>query len=327
MKQNSAASDSAYRVYLRLLGYIRGDVGTLLLSFLGFLIFALCDSAFAWWMRELVDNIESQNASVAWYLASLVILIFTVRGVGSVVGAYFSELVARRVVNKLRFQLFSHLLDLPVAQYESISSGSMLSKLIFNIENVASASTNALRIIVRGGFTILGLLIYMVILHWQLSLIFLIVTPVMVMFVWFINKYFRRISRRIQNSMANVSERASEVLRGYQVIKIFAGEAYERNRFNSVIDNDREQRMKLIFTNTLSATTIQLFFAFALAGLIVLAMSPQILQSMSAGEFVSFVTAAGFISRPLMQLTQVNAVIQQGIAAGRRRVFCAGSGP
>ena len=85
--------------------------------------------------------------------------------------------------------------------------------------------------------------------------------------------------------------------------------------FGKVVENDRRQRLKLVLTNDASSTLVQLIFAMALAALILIAMQPQILLSMSAGEFVSFVTAAGFISRPILQLTQVNAVIQQGVAA------------
>jgi len=99
------------------------------------------------------------------------------------------------------------------------------------------------------------------------------------------------------------------------VVKIFNGYAHENRAFNNVVENDRKQRLKLILTTDASTTLVQLIFAFALAGLILIAMQPDILQSMSAGEFVSFVTAAGFISRPVLQLTQVNAVIQQGVAA------------
>ncbi len=294
---------------------MRADLSLLLLGFLGFLIYAACDSAFAWWMKELVDAIEASLSDQRWRLAGLIISIFLLRGAGGVIGGYCTEYVARKVINRLRTEMFDHILRLPCSFYEQYSSGSVLAKLIFNVENVAASSTNALRIIVRGGLTVLGLLGFMFYLNWKLSLLFIVVTPLMAIVIAFVTRRFRRLSQNIQSAIGNVGERAGDVLKGYEVVKIFNGYSHENRAFNDVVENDRKQRLKLILTTDASTTLVQLIFAFALAGLILIAMQPDILQSMSAGEFVSFVTAAGFISRPVLQLTQVNAVIQQGVAA------------
>ena len=303
------------RIYRRLLSYMERDVRFLFVGFFGFAIYAACDSAFAWWMKELVDSIEAGNTSHRWYLAMLIVGIFLTRGLGGLIGAYSTEYVARRLINRLRRNLFSHLLQLPCRYYEQSSSGGMLSKLIYNIESVGTASTNALRIVIRGGLTIVGLLGFMFYLNWMLSALFLVVTPLMALIVSIVTKRFRKITHRIQHAMANVGERASEVMRGYQIVKIFSGASHEKAVFDAVINTDRKQRMKLVVANDLSSTLIQVLFAITLATLIVIAMSPSILSTMSAGEFVSFVTAAGFISRPILQLTQVNSIIQQGITA------------
>ena len=306
---------SGTQIYLRLLGYMRPDVYILITGFFGFMLYAACDSAFAWWMKELVDSIEAELSNRRWELALLIIGIFLLRGLGGIIGGYCTEYVARRVINKLRHEMFNHILRLPCGFYEKYSSGSVLAKLIFNVEQVAAASTNALRIIVRGGLTVLGLLLFMFYINWKLSTLFLVITPVMAAIIVLVTKRFRRLSKNIQGAMGNVSERAGEVLKGYEVVKVFDGYAHEESQFSKVIENDRHQRLKLVLMNDSSATLVQLVFALALSALILIAMQPQILLSMSAGEFVSFVTAAGFISRPILQLTQVNAVIQQGVAA------------
>ncbi len=307
--------NSATTVYLRLLGYMRPDVGILGIGFIGFIIYAACDSAFAWWMKELVDSIEASQSDQRWRLAGMVIGIFLLRGIGGIGGGYSTEYVARRVINRLRGALFDHILRLPCTFYEKYSSGSILAKLIFNVENVAAASTNALRIIVRGGLTVIGLVIFMFIINWKLTSLFLFVTPVMAIVISVVTRRFRRLSQKIQHAIGNVSELAADVLKGYQVVKIFEGYEQENKQFFKVIENDRRQRLKLVLMTDLSTTLIQLVFALTLSALILIAMQPHILLSMTAGEFVSFVTAAGFIARPIQQLTQVNAVIQQGVAA------------
>lgn len=306
---------SGSRVYFRLLGYMKPHLHLLIVGFTGFLIFAACDSAFAWWMKELVDSIESGMSDRRYELSLMIIGIFVFRGIGGILGSYTTEYVARKVINSLRREMFDHILKLPCAFYQQYSSGSLLSRLIFNVEQVSSASTNALRILVRGGLTVLGLLIFMFYINWKLSSLFLVITPLMALIIALVSKRFRRLSQKIQQAMGNVSDRAGEVLRGYEVVKIFDGYKHENRQFEQVIENDRQQRLKLTLTNDTSSTLVQLLFAVTLAVLILVAMQPEIFSSMSAGEFVSFVTAAGFISRPVMQLTQVNAIIQQGVAA------------
>ena len=294
---------------------MRPDLKWLILGFIGFFIYAACDSAFAWWMKELVDSIENNQTDRRWQLSGMIVGIFLLRGLGGIGGGYCTEYVARRVVNALRQKMFAHILRLPSNFYKQYSSGSVLSKLIFNIENVASASTNALRIIVRGGLTVIGLLLFMLYINWQLSSIFLIISPIMALIIAVVTKRFRKLSSNIQNAMGNVGERAGEVFRGYEVVKIFDGYEHENRKFAGVVENERIQRLKLVLTNDTSSTLIQIIFALALSTVILIAMQPHILHTMSAGEFVSFVTAAGFISRPILQLTQVNAIIQQGVAA------------
>ena len=312
---NTQSTASGRKIYLRLLGYMKPDITWLVIGFIGFFIYAACDSAFAWWMKELVDSIEQNNTDQRWQLAGLIVGIFLLRGIGGIGGGYCTEYVARRVVNKLRGEMFAHILRLPSTFYKQYSSGSVLAKLIFNIENVAAASTNALRIIVRGGLTVIGLLAFMFYLNWKLCSLFLVISPVMAFIIAFVTKRFRLFSTNIQKAMGDVGERAGDVFKGYEVVKIFDGYDHENTAFQRVIENERKQRLKLVFLNDFSTTLVQLVFALALSGIILIAMQPHILLSMSAGEFVSFVTAAGFISRPILQLTQVNAIIQQGVAA------------
>lgn len=309
----TAATGTA--VYLRLLGYVKPDIKLLLLGFLGLMIYAASDSGFAWWMKELVDSIKAGISDQRWHLALFIIAIFMLRGIGGIIGGFCIEYVARKVINRLRGQMFNHILRLPCTFYQQFSSGSVLAKLIYNVENVGAASTEALRVIVRGGLTVIGLLGVMLYMNWRLSCLFIVITPLLAVIIAVVTKRFRQLSRNIQEAIGNISERASEVLKSYEVVKIFDGYEHENQQFKGVIENDRHQRLKLTLMNDASSTMVQLLFAFALSALILLAMQPSMLQSMSAGEFVGFVSAAGFISRPALQLTQVNAIIQRGVAA------------
>ena len=220
--------------------------------------------------------------------------------------------------------MFAHILRLPSTFYKQYSSGNVLAKLIFNIENVSAASTNALRIIIRGGLTVIGLLAFMFYLNWKLSCLFIVISPVMALIIALVTKRFRLFSANIQKAMGNVGERAGDVFKGYAVVKIFDGYDHENTAFQEVIENERQQRLKLVFLNDFSTTLVQLVFALALSTIILIAMQPEILLSMSAGEFVSFVTAAGFISRPILQLTPGKCDDSAGRRGGGKRVLGAG---
>lgn len=306
-----------WSAYKRLLGYVLQHGLIFTVSIVGFVLFALTQPAFASLMEYMVDSVENADGAARSVIPAAILAIFLVRGIGFFLGNYGITYVARRVIHQLRLDIFDRLLVLPAHFYHRNTSASLLSKLTFNVEQVTGAATDALKIFVREGLTIVGLLAYIVYLNWQLSLVFLTVGPFIGWVVNKASKRFRNISANLQDSMGQVTASASEAIKGYDVVRVFGAQDQERQAFSAASNNNRQQAMKLALAESVSTPLVQMIVAVAMASLIYLALHPSIINTMTAGQFIAFITASGMLTKPLRSITEVNSILQQGIAASQ----------
>ena len=315
MKSSSSHTSDSLKMYARLLGYVKGQWHFFILSILGFAGYASTQAAFAKWMEEVVDAVEKGHFDNRLFLALAVLGIFLARGVGNFVGNFFITRIARTLVHQLRVELFAQLQRLPSAFMSKTTSGELLSKLTYNVEQVTGAATNAVKVVAQEGLTVVGLFGYMLWLNWKLTLVFLFVGPLIGIVVSYVSKRFRKLSTNLQNSMGDVTQSASEAIKGYQVVRAFGGQDAEMQRFVAASDKNRKQFMKMVVTQSLSTPAVQFLVALALAFLMYLAMDPVFMASMNTGQFIAFITAAGMLTKPLRQLTEISSVVQRGLAA------------
>jgi subfamily B ATP-binding cassette protein MsbA len=306
---------SGWTLYKRLLGYVKPHWRAFALAILGYVIYAASSTALAEMMKRLIDGIQNPDAAFRLFLPLFVVGMFAARGLGTFLGTYFMSSVARNLVHALRCDVFSHMLHLPGRFFDNHSTGHLISRVTYHVEQVTGAATKAVTILLREGFFVIGLVIYLLWTNWMLTLLFLAVTPLIGGVVSYASKRFRRISRRIQRSMGDVTHVASEALSGYRVVRTHGAEDFEKARFAQASEVNRRQSMKEALTKATSTPVIQLLVALSLALLVWLAMSPALLDEMTPGEFVAFITAAALMAKPVRQLTEVNSVIQKGIAA------------
>jgi len=305
----------AWHIYKRLLIYVKPLWLMFFISFVGFAIYGSGQALSAKWLEMVVDTVQRNDYGQRWFLATAVLGIFVLRGLGAFIGNYSIAYAGREVIHNLRTQVFERLLQLPSHYYSHKSSGELLAKLTYNVEQVTGAVTNAIKVLLREGLTVVGLLGYMFYLNWKLTLIFIAAGPLIGLVVSMAAKRMRRLSRRIQKSVGDITESASESIKGYQVVRIFGGAEAERERFNQASLHNKRQFMKLVVTQSLNTPIIQLLVALALSALLFLAMHPDVMGSMSTGGFVAFLTAAGMLTKPLRLLTDVISIVQKGIAA------------
>ncbi|MFG6137526.1 lipid A export permease/ATP-binding protein MsbA [Halomonas sp. B23F22_10] len=306
---------SGWTLYKRLLGYVKPHWKAFALAIVGYAIYAASSTALAEMMKRLIDGIQNPDAAFRLMLPLFVVGMFAARGLGTFLGTYFMSNVARNLVHALRCDVFNHMLHLPGRFFDEHSSGHLVSRVTYHVEQVTGAGTKAITILLREGLFVIGLVVYLLWTNWMLTLLFLAVTPPIGGVVSYTSKRFRRISRRIQRSMGDVTHVASEALSGYRVVRTHGAEAYEQARFAEASEVNRRQSMKEALTKATSTPVIQLMVALALAVLVWLAMSPAMLSDMTPGEFVAFITAASLMAKPVRQLTEINATVQKGIAA------------
>ena len=315
-KSSKSPNPSSSRViYWRLLGYVRSYWYALAFSFLGFVIYAGSNTAFAELMKFLVDEIEKGESDFRIMFPLMLVGVFLLRGVGGFLGVYFMEVVARGVVHNIRVQLFDKYLKLPTNYFDHNSSGHLISRLTFNVDQVTQAASGAISVIIREGLYVIALLSYLLYNNWKLTLVFLALAPFIGLAVGIASKHFRRISKRIQDSMGEVTHVASEAVSGHRVVRTFGGEEYERERFIAASERNRKQFMKMAIVSGLNTPIVQTIVSLAMGFLVWLALAPEVYDGMTSGEFIAFITAAAMIAKPIRMLTEVNNVIQRGVTA------------
>jgi subfamily B ATP-binding cassette protein MsbA len=223
--------------------------------------------------------------------------------------------VGRRVVADLRQQMFDHLLQLPTRFYDTHSTGQILAKLTYNVENVASATTSAVTTLVRDGFAATALLAYMLYLDAALSAIFLLIGPIMAFSIKYATKRFRRYGRRAQERVGSLTHVAQEAIDGQRVVKAFGGEPRASAEFARINEKIRSLQMKIIAVEAISVPLVQLLSAVAIAIIVYLSTMQGLREDITVGTFMSFVVAMGLMLPPVKRLTAVNSQLQRGIVA------------
>ena len=317
-KTSEVAAMNGKEIYKRLLTYVKPYWKAFVFAIIGMVIVAATEVGFAALIKPMLDGtFVERDPFYLTFIPVALIAIFFVRGVGSFAVSYCMAWVGRHVIRDLREQMFESLLQLPTTYYDKSPSGKLISKLIYDVEQVSDAASRALTILVQDTLILIGLLGWMFYLNWQLTLLFLIIGPLLSGMVIFINKRLRLINRRLQDSVGDVTHVAQEAIDGQRVIKTFGGQIYERDRFETANQQNRRQFMKIIVTNATAVPVVQLVAACLLAAIVYLASRPDMQDTITVGTFMSFIAAVLMLFPPLKRLTTINAVLQRGIVAAQ----------
>ncbi len=308
---------SGWQTYRRLLMYTQHYWQLLALAILGMIAAGLTEVAFAALMKPLLDGSFVHRDPATIHLMPLLLLgVFAVRVIAEFASGYGMAWVGRSVIRDLKRDVFDHVLHLPVRYFDHVPGGDILTRLNYQSEQVSEAAASALTTLIRDTITVLGLLVWLLILSWQLALFIVVLAPILVVLVWSISRAFRRYARRIQDSMGQVSHVAEEVINGHRVVKLYGGEAFEAARFSAINAKNFQDFMRMQAVSALSSPLTQFVLALGIAGIVWFATTGDRMHSISVGTFVSFITALSLILSPMKRLIGVNAVLQRGIAAG-----------
>jgi subfamily B ATP-binding cassette protein MsbA len=316
---------SSLKIYLRLLGYVKPYIGYFAISIIGYVIFASTQPMLAGILKYFVDGLSNPEAVLfptVPYLRDLqllqavpllIVLIAAWQGVGAYLGNYFLAKVSLGLVHDLRVSLFNSLLALPNRYFDSHNSGHLISRITFNVTMVTSAATDAIKVVIREGLTVVFLFAYLLWMNWQLTLVMLAILPVIALMVSSASKKFRKQSKKIQVAMGDVTHVASETIQGYRVVRSFGGEGYESKRFATASQDNTTKQLRMTKTGAVYTPMLQLVIYSAMAVLMFLVLLLR--GDATAGDLVAYITAAGLLPKPIRQLSEVSANIQKGLAA------------
>tara|TARA_R110002167_G_scaffold110677_7_gene281485 strand:+ start:66043 stop:67803 length:1761 start_codon:yes stop_codon:yes gene_type:complete len=304
-----------WQLYKRLLRYVGPHRGVFLVSIVGYILFSATGVATAEWLGWTVDQVTAKNSDARYLAPIFCVAIVVVRGIGGIMGGYSLEYISNHIIHKLRCEIMEKLLDLPTRYYDVSTSGRLVSKVTYDVQQISGAATNAVTVIFREGLTVIGLLAALFWTNWRLSLVFLLVAPCVAFVVSLASKKFRKYSTQMQDSMGEVTQITNESIKGQKVVRTFNGKDFVLQRFGRASERNRRQNMKMVGTQSVAIPVVQTLVSMAMAVLIWFAMSPELLENATAGDFVTFLTIAGLLSKPIRQLSNVNSVVQRGISA------------
>lgn len=307
---------STWQTFRRLWPIIALYKAVLVVATVALIINAAGDALMLSLLKPLLDDgLSKADRSVLLWMPLIVIGLMLVRGISGFISSYCISWVSGNVVMTIRRRLFSHMMGMPVTFFDQQSTGTLLSRITYDSEQVAASSAGALVNVVREGASIISLFFLMFYYSWQLSLILIILAPVVSFAIRHVSKRFRDISKNMQNTMGEVTTSAEQMLKGHKEVLIFGGQNIENKRFALVSNKMRQQGMKLVSASSISEPIIQLIASFALAFVLYAASLPSVIETLSAGSITVVFSSMIALMRPLKSLTNVNTQFQRGMAA------------
>ncbi|HAS6052322.1 lipid A ABC transporter ATP-binding protein/permease MsbA [Vibrio vulnificus] len=310
--------ESTWRTFKRLWTFIRLYKSGLAVAVVALIINAVSDTYMVSLLKPLLD--EGFGRAESDFLRTLPLLVFGlmfIRGISSFVSTYCLSWVSGNVVMQVRRMVFNHYMQMPVSYFDKEKSGSLLSRITYDSEQVSAATSQALVSIVREGTSIIGLLVLMFYNSWQLSLVLILVAPVVAWAIGFVSKRFRKISKNMQTTMGIVTSSAEQMLKGHKVVLSYGGQEVEKSRFDVVSNQMRQQSMKLITAQAAANPIIQMIASIAIVVVLYLASVDTIKDQLTPGTFTVVFSAMFGLMRPLKALTNVTSQFQRGMAAAQ----------
>lgn len=305
-----------WRTYKRLLGYSGRYWPIGLIAVVGMGLESGCLAAFTKLLRPLIDDLfAKKDAYLIFWMPIWIIGLFLLRGIGIFLSDYGIAYIGRNVVQTMRRDVFSSYLRLPAAFFGTEHSGQQVSRITYTSEQVAQASTDAVKVAVTEGVMIIGMMWVMLSTSAYLTMALLIMVPAVVLIVTVVSRRYRQISKRIQGTMGSVTGTVEESVGAHREVRIYGGQAHEAERFEEVTEHSKRLNLKVSITSSMSSATIQTAAAFALALLVYLGTRPGVIDSISPGVFITVLTSMGAMLPSLKRLTGVQAGIQRGVAA------------
>jgi subfamily B ATP-binding cassette protein MsbA len=311
---DSAKTDLA--LYKRLMGFVRPYRWAFVGSCAAMAVGGLVEGSFAWFLKHMLGTLFVEgNQTYAAIAALAIILVFFISGVSHFVAGYGMQWVGNKMILDFRNAMFHRLLNVPVSYFDYQTTGTLLSKVNYDVIGIQEAATSALNSLIRGGFTLAALLVTMFVLNWKLTLIIFVTIPILGFIIRAFGKRLREIGRDVQQAQATVTDVLAEAIRGNRVVKIFGGYRFEQTRFDHVANRIRRLAMKQSAAASASTPFTHIVVASAIGLIVFLAASRTLGARMPVEDFVAYIVAAAALVPQIKGLASVSEKIQKGLAA------------
>ena len=303
-------------LYARLLTYVKPYRLAFAGSVLAMMIGGVAQGSFAYFLNKLLEKLfVESNEQYAWIAAVGIVLIFLINGLAHFVAGYGMQWVGNKVILDFRSQMFKRLIRLPEPFFSRTSTGTLMSKVTYDVLGLQEATTNTLNALVRGSVTLAVALGYMFFLSWKLTIIIFAAVPILALIIGAFGKRLREVSREAQIAQGAITDVLEESIRGHKVIKIFGGEKYEAARFDTAANRIRRLAMKHGAAAAAGTPFTHFIVSIAIALIVYLAASKSLGTGLNVADFVTYIVAAAGLIPQIKGLTGVSEQIQKGLAS------------
>ena len=310
-----------FALYRRLLGSIRPYRKVVVVSILAMIAAAALEPVLPALLKPLVDeSLIGKNTTSQWQVPLFLMLAFLAKGIAEYVASVSSQWIAHKAITDLRQQVFRHQMHLPLTAYHDESGGRMLSRILYDIPQVGAALSNAWIIVIRDSLVIVGLTAYLIYTAWELTLMILAIAPVVAWLIRVASRKLRGSNQAMQEATGELTGAAGEAIDGVREIKLFGTHDHEDARFGGIAERLRRHTMRTVRVSAANVPLVQVLAAAAVSAVIYTASALSAQDRLSPGEFVAFVAAMSMLFEPIRRLTNINTVIQRGLA-GAQSIF------
>lgn len=305
--------------YKRLLTYVRPYIGRMIFGLVCMIIAAAAYLVVPWLIKNVVDKVLAEKNM---YMLNLVVIsilvVFLVRGFATYGQTYTMSYIGQRVIIDIREAMFKHLQRLDQAYYDRRKTGVIMSNLTNDVAALQSAIVDNLVSFITEGVTLIGSLVSMLYLDWKLTLVTLVIVPVVLGIINIFGKRLRIAGHDVQGRIADITSLLQETISGARVVRSFAREGYEVQRFER--ENQRNFRAVMRATKLTSLLSPLVEFSAAIAVTVILWYGGYsvVTGAITAGSLIAFLIYAINLSNPVKRLSQVYGNIQKAMAAGDR---------
>ena len=298
-------------VYIRLFKYALTYKLILFFGIVALIITALADTSFLALLKKITDEgFVSKPNNLTSLIPLILIFIVLIRAFARFFSSYSLRWVSRKIVEKLRYDIFNNLMKLPIYYFDSNTTGTLISKITYETEQLQTIITKVTLIALRDSFTIIAVVSYMFYLNALLAFFVLIILPITAYFIKKIIPKLRDAADEFQRLMGDITKIAEEAISGQRIVKIFGAAKYERDRFSKSISRNRQMGTKLARLSATNSLIIEIIVGLLFAGVLHYSLS-----NLSPGEFIAFIGAVVLITTPIKRISALNEQIQIGYAA------------
>jgi subfamily B ATP-binding cassette protein MsbA len=303
----------------RLLAFSRPYRGRFVLALIAMLVYAAASTAVALLVKPIIDKVLPGEAGISFsYWATLILVAYLAKGLGSYFSTYLMTDVGQRVVRDIRDRLFRHILDQSAAFFSRRTSGQLMSRIMNDVNQVQQAASETIGDLIREGLSAVGYAGAMFYWEWRLALVSMIGAPIVIYPLVRLGQRIRRSTRRSQEQLEHLSHLTAEAFTGHRIVKAFGAERHEADRFAAASDRLYRTNLKVTSTVSLLPPIMEFLGGMAIVGLLWYGRHQISSGAASSGAFLAFIFAAFMLYTPVKRLSRVNANLQQAVAASQR---------